>query len=273
MRNVFDEEITKGSDSAFKSITDNKITFTSDYPNYVSVDNYGTVTALKRLPNDVSGATITMNVERDGQVILNKTVVVKVKTPKVTGTNLKSTYYVVVGSSSVINVAPVPSKAYITSMRANVSYYDNAIAETVADAVKMRITVKGLKVGKASVTVTMMDENYTSVTKNITIQVLSKPFSSKTKVSVKKPKAGKKQVTLTWKKAKNATGYIVQMSTKKSSGFKNIKKITNGSTLKLIKKKLKSGKKYYFRVRAFGKDSKGKTVNGAWSKVVNTKVK
>ena len=62
------------------------------------------------------------------------------------------------------------------------------------------------------------------------------------------------------------------MSTKAKSGFKCIKKINSVNTLKFKKSGLKSGKKYYFKVRAFVKN-KGVVSYTNFSKVKNVKVK
>lgn len=97
------------------------------------------------------------------------------------------------------------------------------------------------------------DEQHTTV---------KKPAKVKTpKVSTPK----KKQLKITWKKAKNAKKYQVQYSTSKT--FKNYKtKTTTKCSITL--KKLKAGKKYYVRVRAINGSKKGK-----WSNKVSRKTK
>lgn len=91
------------------------------------------------------------------------------------------------------------------------------------------------------------------------------------KVSCRSITGSKKSLKIMWKQVPVATGYEVQYST--SSKFKRakIKKVKASTTLATIKK-LKSGKKYYVRVRATGK-SNGKKVTGAWSKKRTVKVK
>ena len=76
------------------------------------------------------------------------------------------------------------------------------------------------------------------------------------------------------KAVKNVNGYQVAYSTskkfvKKATKTKLIKK---AKTVKTTLKKLKSGKKYFIRIRAY-RTVKGKKVYGAWSKVMNVKVK
>lgn len=62
-----------------------------------------------------------------------------------------------------------------------------------------------------------------------------------------KATAGKKKVTLTYKKAKGATEYIIYRSNKKKGSYKKI-----GSTLKTkyTDKTAKKGKKYFYKVKS-----------------------
>ena len=61
--------------------------------------------------------------------------------------------------------------------------------------------------------------------------------------------AGKKTVTIKWRKVKGATGYIIYRSTKKNSGYKRIAVVKKGTKLTYTDKKgLKKNKKYYYRV-------------------------
>lgn len=93
------------------------------------------------------------------------------------------------------------------------------------------------------------------------------------KMASTKAKAGKKQMTVTWKRDKRANGY--QITYAQSKNFKKAKKnitINKNKTTKKVIKKLKSGKKYYVKVRAY-KKSGNKKIYGAYSKVKTVKVK
>lgn len=96
------------------------------------------------------------------------------------------------------------------------------------------------------------------------------------KVTVKKQtakvKAGKKKLTVTWKKDKNVSGYQIKIATKKN--FKGAKTYTVKSykTYKKVIKKLKANKKYFVKVRAYKTVGKSK-VYGAYSAVRSCKVK
>lgn len=75
--------------------------------------------------------------------------------------------------------------------------------------------------------------------------------------SLKSTKKG--TVKLSWKKNAKATGYEIYMSNKKSSGYKKVATIKNNNTVKYIKKKLKPGKKFFFKIRAYVVKKKVKT--------------
>lgn len=73
-----------------------------------------------------------------------------------------------------------------------------------------------------------------------------------------------KSIKVTWKKKSGVTGYQVQYST--SSKMKKAKTVTvkKAKTTSVTISKLKKGKKYYVRIRAYTK-KKGKTKYTAWS--------
>ncbi len=85
-------------------------------------------------------------------------------------------------------------------------------------------------------------------------------------------KAGTNKAVLSWKKINGVNGYEVYASTNKSSGFKNIKTITNKSLVKYTKTGLKSKKRYYFKVRSY-KTVDGKKIYSSFSAVKSAKIK
>lgn len=109
-------------------------------------------------------------------------------------------------------------------------------------------------------------------------QTVKAPSAKKVK-KVTKPKktkitkltSAKKSFTVKWKKV-SCTGYQIQYST--SSKFKKAKTVTVKGSKKTSKKisKLKKGKKYYVRVRAY-KTVNGKKVYGSWSAKKSVRVK
>lgn len=91
-------------------------------------------------------------------------------------------------------------------------------------------------------------------------------------VSKFKAKAGKKSIKLKWKKTKGACGYVVQVSTNKNFSKYTSYKINKGSKTSYTVKKLKSGKKYYVRIRAIRKKS-GIRYSGILTQPVRVKAK
>jgi hypothetical protein len=82
--------------------------------------------------------------------------------------------------------------------------------------------------------------------------------------------AASKGFTVKWGKVKNAAGYEIRYSTKKS--MKGAKKVTVTSKSKKITK-LKAKTTYYVQVRAYAKRSTGKTVYSKWGTVKKVKTK
>lgn len=131
------------------------------------------------------------------------------------------------------------------------------------------VTLKGA--GTCQIKVVAPGTNtYSGKSMTITIKVLPG------KVSLASLKAaGGKKLKVTYKKSANVTGYQIQYSTSKNfkSGTKTVTKKGTSATLS----KLKKGKKYYVRVRAYTNVKSGKrTVKmyGSWSKAkVSGKIK
>lgn len=123
--------------------------------------------------------------------------------------------------------------------------------------------VKAKKIGKVTITAACGGKKY-----KCTVTVI--PAKQKV-TSIKSPKSA--QVTLKWKKDKNAKGYQIQYALDKS--FKKSVKtanVTKNSTVQKTISKLKKGKTYYFRVRSYG-TYKGKKIYGTYSAAVKIKVK
>ncbi len=115
-------------------------------------------------------------------------------------------------------------------------------------------------IGTAKVIITFKG-NY-SGTKNLTFKINPKNPT----VTVK---SAKKKATISYKKISGGVKYQIQYSTKKSSGFKNVK--TNTTALKVTKSGLKSKKTYYFRVRVYKKVGKTTYYSGWVTKSVKIK--
>lgn len=90
------------------------------------------------------------------------------------------------------------------------------------------------------------------------IRVLKAPTSVKAK-------ATKKKVTVSFASATGAKKYEIYRSTKKTSGFKKIKTTTSR---KYVDRKVKRGKRYYYKVKSI-RTGKG-TIKSVYSKVVRS---
>ena len=84
------------------------------------------------------------------------------------------------------------------------------------------------------------------------------------KASVKGRKA-----TIGWKKVNGASGYVIYRSDKKNGRYRAIKTVKKGAAGQYTDKKLKKGKTYHYRVRAY-RTVDGKRVYGGYSKKVKT---
>lgn len=87
-----------------------------------------------------------------------------------------------------------------------------------------------------------------------------------------KLKAGKKKITVKWSKVSGASGYVIYRSTKKTKGFKAVKTVKSGTKVSFVNKKLKKGRKYYYKVIAY-RTVGDRKVYGSFSAVKHTKAK
>ena len=122
--------------------------------------------------------------------------------------------------------------------------------------------------GKVTITISAAaTENYHEATKQITITISPK------KVVGLSVKAGKKKLTVSWKKDSKITGYQITyaQNSKFTKGVKNIT-ISKNSTIKKDIKSLKSKKTYYVKIRTY--KMVGKTpIYSTYSTIKKVKVK
>lgn len=154
--------------------------------------------------------------------------------------------------------------ARITVGNGKLSYKTSDAKVAAVDAAG-KVTIMGT--GSCTITITASASKwYKAGTAVVTITVKPK----KAVISSAKPVKGTK-LTVKWKKDSQASGYEIQCSLKK-----NFKKIAAKATVKKTGtisttfKKLKKGKKYYVRVRAYKTtkvNGKTTTIRGDWSKV------
>ena len=168
-----------------------------------------------------------------------------------------------VGTISRIKTVSVASSVAYTGkpLEPKVTVKD-AAGKTLKEKTDYNLTYsKNKSVGKATVKVTFKG-NY-SGSKTLTFKIVPK------KTSISSLKAGKKSLTVKFKKQTSGSGYEIQYSTSKSfKGAKTVKISKNKTVSKTIKK-LKSKKTYYVRVRV----TKGSSYKSSWSSAKKVKVK
>ena len=81
-----------------------------------------------------------------------------------------------------------------------------------------------------------------------------------------------KTAKITWEKVSGASGYEIYSATSKNGKYKKVMTIKKGGTVSYKNTKLKKGKTYYYKVRAY-RTVNGKKVYGAYSSVKSVKIK
>lgn len=83
----------------------------------------------------------------------------------------------------------------------------------------------------------------------------------------------KQKVIVSWNKKANVSGYQIQYAYNKNLQKKKKSKMVGKKTSKKTITKLKKGKTYYVRVRAYKKKTSGGRIYGKWSKIKKIKIK
>ena len=99
---------------------------------------------------------------------------------------------------------------------------------------------------------------------------IDKAKKAKSRLKKRTLKHGK--VLLRWKRIKDVSGYEIFRATKKNGKYKVVKVIKKKEMKKWTDKRLRKGKKYFYKIRPFTKIS-GKTYKGKMSKAVKVKAK
>lgn len=189
-------------------------------------------------------------------------------------------------------IAATPSQASVTAK--STGYNSTAVSWTGQSAVSEyyvyrkpqignRVLAKKVPGNVTSITDTNLD---TGVKYTYTVEAVRKvngkvhrstskgavvtPLPSKSKITSLKKKG--KGVTFNIKAVDGASGYNIVRSTSKKKGYKKIATIRAGANLSYLDKKLKKGKKYFYKVIAF-RTVKGSHYFGKYSKVRSFKRK
>jgi hypothetical protein len=203
-----------------------------------------------------SSATATFTINSNGKVV--KTTIKSVTN---TSSGVKLKWEKVAGASGYIIYRKASTDSKWTKVKtitkaATVSYTDKAVKSQNGTSYTYMI-----KTYKKS-----GDNEVYNTSEKKTITRLTTPG----KLKVSNPSS--KKIKVTWTKNKKASGYQIQYSTSKTfaKGNKTVK--VSKSLTKNTISKLKKGKTYYVRIRAYYKDSSG-TSYSAWSTGKKVKIK
>lgn len=101
---------------------------------------------------------------------------------------------------------------------------------------------------------------FTVLTVGTTMLLPAEVFAASRPAKVKSLKvssAGYNSLKISWKKAKRAKGYQIYRATKKNGKYKKVKTIKKAKTVSWTNKKLTTGTRYYYKVRAYKGSRKG----------------
>lgn len=230
------------------------IVWSSSNDSVATVDRSGVVKAVGK-----GTAKITVSSVKQPEIKAEYEITVRVDVVKITLN--KDTLTLQPGDAETLYATIYPENA------TNKNFHWTSSNPNVADVEASGRVVAFLE-GTVTITAVTSDGKYSAA---CTIYV-KKPatFKKPARVVIKSLKKSKKKVTLKWKKIADANGYQVYM--KKGKGkYKRIKTFKNPKKIKLIKKKLKKGVQYSFKVRAY-KLNGTKKVYGVYSKIKKIKL-
>jgi hypothetical protein len=229
----------KAQNVAVKSVTDVN-------GNTVDSDNY----TVSYSDDKVNVGTVTVTVTGKGNYTGSKKATYKIKAQSIKDATVKgvpTTAKTYTGKAIKPSITVTVGKKTLSTDDYKVTYSNNK------EPGKATITIKG-------------QGNYSgTITKTFKIALA--------KTTVKTAKSSKaKKATITWSKVTGADGYEVYQATSKSGTYSKVTTIKKGSTVSYTKSSLKSGKTYYYKVRAY-RNVNGKKVYGSYSAVKSVKVK
>ena len=249
--------VPKAEDISQAAITLEKTSYTYDgKPKTPSVTvSFGAKTLVPHTDytvsyhNNTKVGTANVTVTGKGNYTGSKSVtfaIVKAPEQEQQGTSItckKTLYHVAYGKKPFKINASSKSKLSYTSNKPKIATVGKSTG---------KVTIKGT--GVATITVKAGNKSV-----KVAIKVSPK------RPSVKSIQAAKgKKLAVKWAKDKMASGYQVQVSTAKN--FKQNLKTKKVTKTSYTFTKLKTGKRYYVRIRSYKKTNK-ETLYGAWSKV------
>lgn len=174
------------------------------------------------------------------------------------------------------SVQEIRTDAFLGCDKLTIYGYTNSVAETYAKENNIPFESIGIYT-EPTTPPTPTTKKPVNTVKTTAPTKPTKPVVKTKKATIKKLTPKKKALKVTWKKVSGAKGYEIKLATnKKFTRNKKTVKVKKGSATSKTVKKLKSGKKYFVKIRAYKKvtiDGYTVTANGPWSKVKSKKVK
>lgn len=230
------------------------LVWSSSNESVATVSENGVVKAV-----DQGNAKITVYSLKQPELKAEYEITVKVNVAKITLN--KTTLTLQPGSAETLYATIHPANA------TNKKFHWTSSNPSIAD-VEASGRVVAFNEGTVTITAISSDGKYTA--KCIVYVKAATSVKKPARVVIKSLKKSKKKVTLKWKQVADANGYQIYM--KKGKGkYKRIKTIKNPKKIKLIKKKLKKGITYRFKVRAY-KLNGTKKIYGTYSKIKKIKL-
>lgn len=225
----------------------NDTTYTGDGGVTMNIDGTSTWTVTK----DCTVAAL--NVASGAQIIDSDGKTVTIKTTDGT-TQVEGTGDVTITTTSYSTIDCTSDAGSITEFTIDRSGLSTAFSNVSTDSSSAGTSASTDSTEIAGNTTT---SSSTTDTSNTTV---SKVGATK----IIKLTAGKKAIKLKWKKVSAASGYVIYRATSKNGTYKKIATITSSGKVTYKNTKLKSGKKYYYKVQTYVKSS-GTKVYGAKS--------
>lgn len=223
--NAFDEKVTVAK--KYSEITDNRLVFTSDNPEYASVDAYGNVT-VKKYSQDIKNVVITCTAyDSENKVVKTVSTTVTLQKPMVKNVIIKGNTTVNVGKTVKYSLSVTPANGGYTRIAVNYVSGSYRIADYVLSNDYKTLTVKGVSSGTVTLNIEVKNGTTVLVSKKLKVTVNKPIVKTPGKVKWAKCKGAKKKASLKWKKTVNASGYEIQMSVKKSKGYRTVKIISS----------------------------------------------
>lgn len=235
---------------------DTKLTWTSSDPSVASVDKNGTVRGIK------AGTAVITAKNENG---LSAECKVTVAAVKVAAASIKA-------SATDYNAAKLSWKkpAGTTGTELYRSTSKSGTYKKIAATTGTSYRDKGLDTGKrvyykARVYTEVNGTKYYSAYSNI---VSVKPTLAKVQGVKANPSYNK--VKITYKRTDGANGYVIYRAARKNGKYKKLATVKGNKKRSYTNKKLKTGKRYYYKVRAYRNVGKTK-VYGSYSRIVKAK--